>query len=461
MYCTIIFNGNQVILFSDNEKNEILDLSNSSTLGYIFSKVINSCGAFVKFPINWNNAKKFCHFYNKICCYSNTNYLFAVDIFDLSDDEIKSNNDILKYIEDNTNCYFKYKYDTYASANLNEINAAIDFVEAQAAFVKKYNFSQLESLMFIYDMVRDREYVKELEFEGLDVSRNITKIITSSSIVCSGFANMFSAIANKVGIYTENIIWNNVDAFCHNHASNICYVNDSKYDIHGVFEFDATKGCRRKDNSYLMNYSFFANSFDATKNFNKDIGLLYNGDVNNLFYSLYEKYNNYLNSFDKSINLVSNYKALQILNGLIDYMSIIGMNIKECINLKNIIKDNNNMIDKTEIRVRLDNIINSNNIFDSIFNNNLEVSDFINILYNVRRVQHSIDKDKYLYSFDDLYNIYRKSFKSNDNKNLFGCFLEICILSYNYFDYDDIFKFIDDDALKMKLISVLRRVKKN
>ena len=141
MYCTIIFNDNQVILFSDNGKNEILDLSNSSTLGYIFSKVINSCGTFVKFPINWNNAKKFCHFYNKICCYSNTNYSFAVDIFDLSDDEIKSNNDILKYIEDNTNCYFKYKYDTYASANLNEINAAIDFVEAQAAFVKKYNFS--------------------------------------------------------------------------------------------------------------------------------------------------------------------------------------------------------------------------------------------------------------------------------------------------------------------------------
>ena len=111
-------------------------------------------------------------------------------------------------------------------------------------------------------MVRDRVYIRENVDEWLDESRNLSRIINSSKIVCDGYANLFNAISRKVGIYTEKLCWKSSEFGKPGHASNLCYVNDTIYNIHGVFGVDATFGRNKGSNNFLKKGWTFDAIFD-------------------------------------------------------------------------------------------------------------------------------------------------------------------------------------------------------
>ena len=106
---------------------------------------------------------------------------------------------------------------------------AIDDIVAK---INKYNLSPIEQIMYAYDLVRDRVYQLEDDGEDYSVSRDISSVLFGDKIVCVGFAEIFSKVLDALNI--RNVLFTIVGRKS-GHMRNAVYVNDSKYDIHGVF----------------------------------------------------------------------------------------------------------------------------------------------------------------------------------------------------------------------------------
>ena len=66
--------------------------------------------------------------------------------------------------------------------------------------VKRYDYSPFEALMYAYDLIRDRFYVKEDDAEKYSSSRDLTSVLFGDKIVCVGFANIFNSVEKKFGV---------------------------------------------------------------------------------------------------------------------------------------------------------------------------------------------------------------------------------------------------------------------
>lgn len=121
--------------------------------------------------------------------------------------------------------------------------------------IKKYNLSPIEQLMYTYDIVRDRVYVEENDYESSQVSRSLSSILTGDKIVCAGFANIFDEIAKQLGFKSMVYTLQFGEEY---HARNMVYVKDEKYNINGIYFFDPTWDCKKENNDYLKSYKFFA-----------------------------------------------------------------------------------------------------------------------------------------------------------------------------------------------------------
>ena len=462
MFCNIYINYDKVIFINGSNQSMIFSLDSLDMFSVMASELKVSRGVVANFSICRENVIRFIFIYKKLKKFMLSDFLVIIDISNLDDNDIKKNEKILEYLELELNCSFQYRYDSYATSSIGEILNAIDFVERQVQIIRHYQLSPLEILMFVYDKVRDKKYSRETSLESLDVSRNLSKVIGGNSIVCAGFANLARAILNKVGIYTENIYWKNKNFLSHGHVSNISYINDLKYDIHGIFEMDATKGCKKDNNSAstFQSYFYFANSLDRVFGKNLDNGLIYNDNYNNLFYKVRKQYEKYCNIFDNASSIVVNFQGLLLVKELKKIFLLLGIDI---IKLDVIISDIQNLENKNVIKDKIDKMFANDGIIKSLFHSNIDYSDFMNILYQVRRVEHSIDPDKFLFSGEDMYQIIKRFYFSCDNRELF--YLSLFI---NVFDDVDVDVLKDDiisigenlikkDALRMKLISVLRK----
>lgn len=115
--------------------------------------------------------------------------------------------------------------------------------------IQKYNLSPLEKIIYVYDMVKKREY-KEC-YEDLHNSRDVDKVLVGNKIVCTGYSNLFNAILRSLGINALPVISSQVK-----HQRSLVYISDSKYNIDGVYVFDPTWD-RKKDDKYIDNYNYF------------------------------------------------------------------------------------------------------------------------------------------------------------------------------------------------------------
>ena len=121
--------------------------------------------------------------------------------------------------------------------------------------IKKYNLSPIEQLMYTYDIVRDRIYVEENDYESSQVSRSLSSVLTGDKIVCAGFANIFDEIAKQLDFKSMVYTLQFGEEY---HARNMVYVKDEKYNINGIYFFDPTWDCKKENNDYLKSYKFFA-----------------------------------------------------------------------------------------------------------------------------------------------------------------------------------------------------------
>lgn len=100
--------------------------------------------------------------------------------------------------------------------------------------------------MYVYDIVKYRIYNKD-EDNYLN-NRDLDKVTSGNTIVCSGFSNLFNAILMSLDIKAMPLISKTA-----NHQRSIVYVNDSKYDIDGIYVFDPTWDCRKESEIIIWN----------------------------------------------------------------------------------------------------------------------------------------------------------------------------------------------------------------
>lgn len=153
----------------------------------------------------------------------------------------------------------------YTDGNDNEVTIedykkTVNAIDNIINKIKKYNLSPLEQIMYAYDLVRDRVYTSESEEESKTKSRDITSVLLGDKIVCVGYANIFEKVLSNLGINSIMYSIKNVDKTKHGHRRNIVHIKDEKYNIDGVYYFDTTWDSKKKDNdnSFLNSYRFFA-----------------------------------------------------------------------------------------------------------------------------------------------------------------------------------------------------------
>ena len=346
-----------------------------------------------------------------------------VETIDISPLDINDLFDLINRLDISEKVKIATRYNSGDTSTKGEIIELFNYLNNIKSFVKKYNFSQLESCIFVYDLVREKKYresdtendneIKALHYEDMNknekeeflesasVSRSLMKIYKSDEIVCTGFSKLYSAILQFIGI-NANTIEYNIEEEIVGHTSNIVYLTDDKYGIRGVFEVDTTWGRHYNDDGTydykksLNDYTVFAKSL-------------------NLAYKIKET--------EKLVESTNNLDVHILLKRLARVKQCLELGAPSVI-LRNIVTNLHDVVVETNIKfygeylfkemLILDGYINEfeevdtklltkavDSIEKKILYSSIDKNTFMNALYNVKLVEHSIDKDKYPLTIDE------------------------------------------------------------
>ena len=252
------------------------------------------------------------------------------------------------------NTYFMDKYTVNEVISLEEIKCIYQIITDIASNL--LNKSPLEQIYSIYNLLKERPYLREQENESTLVSRSLNHILYTEPIVCIGYCNFFMAICDALGINTSTIKWKNEES----HASNMCFINDSKYNIVGIFAMDITW-----DNTKYDTLKNFLNPLLIEETIKKINGFTIK-DSHNIFYSLvsdYQEYNHLENESDILnkrkiiIDKINEIYSLLKINKKIEFICDIDKEVWEIFKLsyviispyilKSIINSDNKLDDET------------------------------------------------------------------------------------------------------------------
>lgn len=138
---------------------------------------------------------------------------------------------------------------------LSEYRKTVEILDEVVNKIKSYNLSPLEAVIYAYDYARDKVYVYEDHNDRYTESRDLTNVLLRNKIVCVGYARIFAAILNKLGIKTARYT---VDGKTESHAIDIVHIKDDKYDIDQICYFDPTLDRKRdQTNNHFNRYRAF------------------------------------------------------------------------------------------------------------------------------------------------------------------------------------------------------------
>ena len=272
----------------------------------------------------------------------------------------------------------------------------MNLIKEKANSIKELNLSPMETVMYTYDQVRNRVYKFEDENESKDKSRDLSEVLFGDKIVCLGYARIFSNILYYLGIdsYLVHLESNKGPG----HSRNMVYIQDDKYDIDGVYYFDPTFDSKRKedDNSYLYTYKSFAKTRKYMDKQDKKLGFNFKEEAMPVC----------------SKNMVKKFKEMldnEKYDNLLDYA--------KSFNYMSLVLGHGIIVEP--LRCRKDFPFYKEPDYERLskiykemylkFNSEIPAETMIEILYNVRKVEHEQDPNWYLYSLDDLYKTFRTS----------------------------------------------------
>ena len=174
------------------------------------------------------------------------------------------------------------------------------------------NLSPLEQIYSIYSYLKNRPYLKEKENEDPTISRSLNHVLYNKPIVCLGFVNFFTALCNALGINTKQIFWKGNN----NHVSNMCFINDTKYNITGILATDVTWDALVKNTlKHFLNPLIIEETEKKIRGF--EVSSRYN-----TYYKLIEKYKEYLQLSDNDAIIKSREELIEYINEIYRLLNI-------------------------------------------------------------------------------------------------------------------------------------------
>ena len=288
--------------------------------------------------------------------------------------------------------YEKYNNIFIASSANEEYISVRDFIKTyekikdMADKINKYNMSPLEKVMYAYDLVRNRVYKAENKNNNYTISRDLTSVLLTDNIVCLGFANIFKALLKEIGISSD------IDTISYSnklkgHARNVAYINDSKYNVNGVYYFDTTWDSKKEDNSYLRSYKYFA----KTKS---QINVIDNGKLNKYDYKIDEEFLNDFIQYVTADDIINQKTDSRWLANKISRL-ITGENMIEP---KFICDKIRNLDMEEEIKEHIENL----KQYLKLFNKKIDIKTLIKLLFNVRKIEYYENPVKYPLNVNDI-----------------------------------------------------------
>lgn len=164
--------------------------------------------------------------------------------------------------------FFYDKYNEGKEMTLKELIEMYNKLLTLIKDVKDKNYSPAEKLFYAYNIVKSRIYKKEEKHEDETISRNLAEILKCKKIVCEGFANFLLGLCDVLEIPTEKIIWIHKSKRKAGHDTVAVYLNDEKYNIHGIFAIDPTWDSKEneKDTTYKQYIRHFLVPMNMEKN---------------------------------------------------------------------------------------------------------------------------------------------------------------------------------------------------
>lgn len=124
-------------------------------------------------------------------------------------------------------------------------------------YIKSQNLSPIEQVMVVYNRA------KMFESAGSDTSlevRQLPDVMANNRAVCAGYTNFFNECMARLG-YKNCAIESYIGNVSHMHS--LVEINDDKYDIHGIYNFDPTfDSLDINSEDRTMSYAFFGRSVE-------------------------------------------------------------------------------------------------------------------------------------------------------------------------------------------------------
>lgn len=124
-------------------------------------------------------------------------------------------------------------------------------------YIKSQNLSPIEQVMVVYDRA------KMFESAGNDTSlevRQLPDVMANNRAVCAGYTNFFNECMTRLG-YKNCAIESYIGNVSHMHS--LVEINDDKYDVHGIYNFDPTfDSLDINSEDRTMSYAFFGRSVE-------------------------------------------------------------------------------------------------------------------------------------------------------------------------------------------------------
>ena len=285
--------------------------------------------------------------------------------------------------------------DSYIS--LDDCFKTMNKIKKEAESIKKLNLSPIETVMYVYDYVRNRVYKYEDKDELSFKSRDLSEVLFGDKIVCEGYANMFYTLLNYLDFennYVVRLYEPEGKKNRRGHARNVVYIKDDKYDIDGVYYFDPTWDSKKEenDNSYLRRYKYFA----RTKEYM---------DKNNIRNLKEEYFDNYsFNIYNKIEDIVKfRFSKLKDYIGIINHMGVLAGE-RELIDYLDLIpgSPSYDKFDESKFLKKFEDVCEK-------FDDPIPGETLIKVLNNVRKIEYYQNPNWYLYSDARIYDIFMES----------------------------------------------------
>lgn len=296
----------------------------------------------------------------------------------------------------------EYKDKIYISMSNNEgIVKVIDCIDSMikietiARDIKSLNLSDAETVMYVYDFVRNRVYKQEEKDENHTISRNLNSVLNGEKIVCVGYSNLFDAILSSLGIKSGKVVLVKKD-HSSSHERNMVYLKDDKYGIDGIYFFDTTWDSKKENesNEYLLSYLYFAKTFDEMNELEKNA---YDYPLIKIpMHNFKESINKLVESGNDKIIIGKYASTLNYLNGFITENSII---------------DRLNFLEFSPVyhcydKEKLDNEL---DILEKKVNSKIPAETYIRLLNKVRFIEYLQDPEYFRYDLNMLYSVFLNS----------------------------------------------------